>query len=85
MPYARDIVRVYANETRGSTWSAKSRCRDCEQPITWFYTLNGHKLPLNGHEPVPLKTERELASNRTVEIHERASVHFETCPERNRP
>lgn len=84
MAYARDVVRVYANESRYASAACKGRCRDCDQPITWFVTVaNGRKLALDGHEPVPLRSERDRDGH-TIEIHERATLHVETCPRRTK-
>ena len=80
--FSSQFLRVYANETRGSTARAKSHCKYCGKPITWFVTVaNAKAVPLDGHEPVPVRSERD-DDNRTIEIHDKATVHFETCDRR---
>lgn len=78
-----DVIRLYANETRGSRIGSKVRCRYCRQPIVWMTTARNRKpIAMNGHEPAPLRTEREAGTGATIEIHDRAAVHFETCEKR---
>lgn len=80
--YQSPFLRVWANETVG-VGNPKSRCKFCRRPITWFTTVvNGKSIALDGHEPVPHRTERDHATSRTIECHERTRVHFGTCPER---
>lgn len=80
MAYSSDVIQVYANDSRGSTGHSKAHCRYCGQPVTWFVTVANQKaMPIDGHEPVPLRSDRETATGRTIEIHDRATVHFATC------
>lgn len=75
-----DVIWLYANESRGSRIGAKSRCRHCGEPVTWMETVKNHKrIPVDGHEPVPLRTEREAGTGNTIEIHSAGSVHFSHC------
>lgn len=75
-------IRVWANETR-ATAGAKSHCRQCGAAITWFTTFrNSRAIPLDGHEPTPLFSERDLETGRTIEAYGRELVHFGTCTKR---
>jgi hypothetical protein len=75
-------IRVWANETRG-TAGAKGSCKHCGAPITWFTTVrNNRAIPLDSHEPVPLFSERDLETGRTMEAYGRELVHFGTCTKR---
>lgn len=77
------LIRVWAIETRGAAANAYGHCRYCRQPVTWMTTVkNLKRIPLNGHDPVPLQTERDQATGRLIEIHGRDTVHFETCEKR---
>lgn len=78
------VIRVFANETRG-IGNPKGNCRDCGAAITWFYTFpKGKRVPIDGHEPVPLQTGRDTETGRTIELHDRSTVHLATCPNRER-
>lgn len=79
---AAGLLRVYANDTRGSAGD-KGRCKYCGAPITWFITVkNQKKVPIDGHDPAPLRTERDPVTFERVEFHARDTVHFATCTAR---
>lgn len=77
------LLRVWALETRGAIVGAKAHCRACGRPIVWMTTVkNGKQIAIDGHEPSPLQTERDVETGRTIELHDRGTVHFDTCAKR---
>ena len=80
-PATEGTIRVWALETRGAAAGTKTHCKWCGQRITWFHTVKNHRpIPIDGHEPVPLRSERDVETGATIDIHDRATVHFATCP-----
>lgn len=85
MGYASPFIRVYANETRGATGRAKTHCKFCGEPVTWFTTqANERPMLVDGHDPVPHRTEK-TDDGRTIEVHHRDTLHLNTCDKRERP
>jgi hypothetical protein len=68
------VIRVF-DDTRG-----KGRCRSCDTPITWFRTVAGKAVPMDGHEPVPVQSEHN-EDMRLVSVFDSADTHWATCPD----
>jgi len=81
--YARNQIRVFANETRAAALREKTTCPRCGEPVSRHYTLNLKPMLVNGHDVEPVRRERQ-ADGRTVLVLDRSLCHYETCKKRRR-
>lgn len=71
------ILKIYADSKGHGT------CRSCGAAITWAEMTSGKRMPFDGRELVPVKTEGSMLGGRVVE-HIDSDInksHFATCPD----
>lgn len=51
-------------------------CSSCQQPIVWFRTKNGNRMPVDAETTRPTDAEHQLDLTRH-------RSHFATCPNAN--
>lgn len=51
-------------------------CKSCGQPVVWFRTKNGKRMPVDARTTRPTDAEHQLDLKRHIS-------HFSTCPQAN--
>jgi hypothetical protein len=77
-------IRIWADTV--SKFATRCRQRSCRRPI-WFAQSvgRGKMIPFDGR-PIPVRTELEPGTTRTVWYLDERQIHFVTCPgARKRP
>lgn len=49
-------------------------CKSCGQPVVWFRTKNGKRMPVDARTTKPMDAEHQLDLKRHIS-------HFSTCPQ----